>query len=139
MKITDIKEKAREEFGFLLEPSEVPANTSHLDALIDRTALAVLDMVEGELPKEKDHHCSKCGTGEFCMCAEMKYEWNRCRKETISRLQALRAEIEGKKECCPFNECDGEGVLHYDDGTPGARDEYCRCNPKHEENREHDD
>jgi len=39
---------------------------------------------------------------------------------------------------CPYDECDGDGILHEDDGTDGARDRLCRCNPKHEENRDVD-
>lgn len=39
---------------------------------------------------------------------------------------------------CPYNECDGEGILRYDDGTDGARDELCRCNSKHPENLDYE-
>jgi len=39
---------------------------------------------------------------------------------------------------CSEDMCDGDGILHYDNGTDGARDHLCLCNPRHTANREYE-
>lgn len=94
MIINKIKEEARKDWEeivkFCRERKDGPSADIHenfLEETIDRTTLAVLGMVEGELPKDR---ISVSDADAFSR------GWRAYRKETLSRLQALRTEIEGK-------------------------------------------
>lgn len=63
---------------------------NYLDSFAEKVWGLALDACRENLPEERDHHCAKCGSGEFCMCAEMKYEWNACRKEALDAIDSLR-------------------------------------------------
>lgn len=136
MTINEIKEEVREDWR-TNERKQYRANYDdqyvYIDSLIDRTALAVLDMVREELKQELSEVLPLPEDAKRFMG-----EWERgvvgggysVKERVLSRLQALRAEIEG----CGCGEWTGKES--YDCNKDGARTKpgTCSC-PCHLEGR----
>jgi Mn-dependent DtxR family transcriptional regulator len=90
MNLDTIKAQVREEFlkdCVTVNCEACQRDGKLLDQTIDRTALAVLDLVGTSLCEEK-HGLNT----EWCD------GWNQYREDTLSRLHKLREEITGKPE-----------------------------------------